>query len=97
MFTNTYNFVPAETLVRTKPIEKPSTEQTDNTVQPEIRLWKLTAEAARPKNGRGELLVLAVFLAVVVSAIGASVQELSHLMRSNAIEHVTARALQMSE
>jgi hypothetical protein len=46
---------------------------------------------------RGELLVLLVFLAVVASATGFSVQELSRLMRSNAIEHVTARALQGSE
>jgi len=35
-------------------------------------------------------------LAVVVYAAVDSVQELSRLMRSNAIEHVTARALEGS-
>jgi hypothetical protein len=36
-------------------------------------------------------------LAIVVSATVESVQELSRLMRTNAIENVTARALQYSE
>jgi hypothetical protein len=96
MTTATSNFVPAHLLLRPKPVEKHSTEQKeqpDRTVQPETRLWKLTAEAVQPKTARGELLILAVFLAVVISAIAVSVQELSHLLRSNAIEHVAARAL----
>ena len=99
MFTITHNFAPAHPLLRRKPVQKPSTEQTeqsDRTVQPETRLWKLTAETVQPKMVRGELFVLFLFLAVVVSATGLSVQELSRLMRSNAIEHVTARALQGS-
>src|SRR5271156_4623289 len=97
MFTITHNFAPAQPLLRREAVEKPLTEkkkQTDRTVQAETRLWKLTAEAVQPKMVRGELLVL---LAVVVSATGLSVRELSRLMRSNAIEHVTARALQGSE
>jgi hypothetical protein len=100
MFTITHNFAPAQPLLRREAVEKPLTEkkkQTDRTVQAETRLWKLTAEAVQPKMVRGELLVLLVFLAVVVSATGLSVRELSRLMRSNAIEHVTARALQGSE
>jgi hypothetical protein len=100
MFTTTYNFVPADTLTRPKPVETPSTEQKeqpDSTVKPETRLWKLAGEVVKPKTARGELLILAVFLAVVVSAVAVSVQELNHLMRSDAIEHVAARALQMSE
>ena len=100
MFTTTLNFAPAHPSLRPQPVEKPSTEQkerADRTVPPETRLWKLTAEAVQPKMVRGELLVLLVFLAVVVSATEFSVQELSRLMRSNAIEYVTARALQGSE
>ncbi|HXM03675.1 MAG TPA: hypothetical protein VN939_13775 [Chthoniobacterales bacterium] len=100
MFTITHNFAPAHPLLHRNPVEKPLTEQkerTDRTVQPQTRLWKLTAETVKPKMVRGELLVLLVFLAVVVSATGLSVQELSRLMRSNAIEHVAARALQGSE
>lgn len=92
--------MPAHLLVRPKPEEKPVTEQKESperTVEPETRLWKLTAETVKPKLVRSELLILSVFLAVVLSATAVSVQELSRLMRSNAIEHVAARALQVSE
>jgi hypothetical protein len=91
--------MPAHLLLRPKPEERPFTEQNgriDRTVQPETRLWKLTSEAVQPKLLRSELLVLLIFLAAVVSATAVSVQELSRLMRSNAIEHVTARALEGS-
>jgi len=100
MSTITYNFAPAHPLLRSKPVEKPLPEQkepTDRTVEPETRLWKVTAEAVQPKKFKGELLVLVVFLTIVVSATVESVQELSRLMRSNAIEHVAAKALQYSE
>lgn len=92
--------MPAHPLVRPEPEEKPVTEQNESperTVEPETRLWKLTAETVKPKLVRSELLILSVFLAVVLSATVVSVQELSRLMRSNAIEHVAARALQVSE
>jgi hypothetical protein len=96
MFTTTYNFAPAHPFLSPKPVEKPfeRKEPTEETGEPETRLWKITAEAVQPKNSKGELLVLAVFLTIVVSATVESVQELSRLMRSNAIEHVTARALE---
>ena len=99
MFTITYNFAPTDPLLRPKPVVRllpERKEPTDATVQPETRLWKVTAEAVRPKKFKGELLVLVVFLTIVVSATVESVQELSRLMRSNAIEHVTAKALQSS-
>ena len=98
--TTTRRFVPAHLLLRPKPDEKPLTvqeERSARTVEPETRLWKLTSETVRPKLVRSELLVLLVFLFVVVPAIVVSVQELSRLTRSNAIEHVAARALQGSE
>jgi hypothetical protein len=97
MFTITYNFAPTHPFLRPKPVVRPLPEQkepTDVTVQPETRLWKVTADAVQPKKFKGELLVLVVFLTIVVSATVESVQELSRLMRSNAIEHVTAKALQ---
>jgi hypothetical protein len=99
MSTTTHHFMPAHLLLRPKPEERPLTEQNgriDRTVQPETRLWKLTTETVQPKLVRSEVLVLLVFLAVVVSATAVSFQELSRLMRSDAIEHVTARALQGS-
>ena len=100
MFTITKNFLPAHPLLRPKPEQKQSSEQKERvnrTIERDTRLSKLTADAVQPKLVRSELLVLLVFLAVVVSAAAESVQELSRLMRSNAIEHVTARALQGSK
>jgi hypothetical protein len=100
MFTTTYNFAPAHPFLGPKPVERPLPEEkepTDRTVQPETRLWRITAEAVQPKKSKSELLVLLVFLAIVASASVESVQELSRLMKSNAIEHVTARALQSSQ
>jgi hypothetical protein len=99
MFTITKNFVPAHPLLRWKPEEQQLSEEkerADRTIEPEIRLWKVTAEAAQPKLVRSHVLVLLVFLAVVVFAAVDSLQELSRLMRSNAIEQVTARALEGS-
>jgi hypothetical protein len=96
MFTIIKHFVPAHPLLRPKAEEKPLTEQkerVDRPIEPETQLWKLTADTVQPKLVRSELLVLLVFLAVVVTAAVDSVQELSRLMRSDAIEHVTARAL----
>jgi hypothetical protein len=99
MFTLTKNFIPAHPLLRPRSEQKQlgeEKERVDKTIEPEIRLWKLTAEAVQPKLVRSHLLVLVVFLAVVVSAAVDSVQKLSRLMRSDAIEHVTARALEGS-
>jgi hypothetical protein len=97
MFTITHNFAPAQPLLRHKPEEKTVTEQREKfarTVEPETRLWKVTGKTVEPKFFRSELLILSIFLAVVVSATAVSVQEMSRLMRSDAIEHVTARALE---
>ena len=97
MFTITKNFVPAHPTLRPKPEQKPLGEEkepVDGTIEPETRLWKVTAEEAQPKLVRSHLLVLLVFVAVVVAASVDSLQELSRLMRSNAIEHVAARALE---
>lgn len=100
MYTTTRHFAPAHLLLRPKPEEKALTEpeeRIDRTVQPEMRLWKLTTEVVQPKMAGGELLVLLIFLVVVIFATVVSVQELSRLIRSNAIEHVAARALQASD
>jgi|HubBroStandDraft_6_1064221.scaffolds.fasta_scaffold196053_3 hypothetical protein len=99
MFTITHNFAPPDLLLRPRPVEEPLTEQNgriDVTIEPETRLWKLTAEAVPPKLSRGELLVLFVFLAVVVSATGGRRSGIVSSDESNAIEHMTARALQPS-
>src|SRR5579859_5146491 len=100
MFTITHNFAPAHPLLCPRPGEECQTgqseknERIDKPLEPETRLWKLTAEVVQSKRVRSELLVLLFFLTVVVSAGVVSVQELARLIRSNAIEHVAAKALQ---
>ncbi len=100
MFTITYNFAPAQLLLRPKPVEKPSAKpetQVDEATEPETRLWRLTSKAAQPKLGKVELLTLLLFLTVAATSVVISVQELSRLTNSDAIEHVAAKALQVSE
>ena len=100
MFTITCNFVPAQLLLRPLPVEKPSTEpetQVDEATEPETRLWRLTSKAAQPKPAKLELLTLLLFLTIAAWSIVISVQELSRLTNSDAIEHVAAKALQVSE
>ena len=100
MFTITYNFAPAQLLLRPKPVEKPLTEpetQVDEATEPETQLWRLTSKAAEPKLAKLELLTLLLFLTVAAGSIVVSVQELSRLTNSDAIEHAAAKALQVSE
>jgi hypothetical protein len=100
MFTITYNCAPAQLLVRPKPVEKPLTKpetQVDEATEPETQLWRVTSKAAQPKLVKLELLTLLLFLIVAAWSIGISVQELSRLTNSDAIEHVAAKALQVSE
>jgi hypothetical protein len=100
MFTTTYNFAPAQLLLRPKPVEKPLTEpetQVDEATEPETRLWRLTSKAAQPQLVKLELLTLLLFLIVAACSIVISVQELSRLTNSDAIEHVAAKALPVSE
>ena len=100
MFTITYNFAPAQLLLRPKPEEKPLTKpetQVDEATEPETRLWRLTSKAAQPKLGKVELLTLLLFLTVAATSVVISVQELSRLTNSDAIEHVAAKALPVSE
>jgi hypothetical protein len=98
MYT-TEHFVRAHLLHRERPTTKSLAQKNrvDIAAQPETRLWKVTAQAVPPKVGKVELIVLSLFLIVAASAIILSVQELSVLMNSNALEHVAAKALQDSE
>ena len=98
MRTTIDDFLPAHLLQPNKPAAKPSTEKkkrVDTAAEKRIRIWKVTSQAVHPKLGKAELLILALFLMIAASAIVVSVQGLSRLMDSNALEQqIAASAVQ---
>jgi hypothetical protein len=61
--------------------------------EPEQRLWKLSAQAVSPRFAMVELFVLALFLVAALVGIVSCFTELSHLLESNAVGHVAAKAI----
>ncbi len=61
--------------------------------QPEEGFWKLAAPAAAPNFVIIEGLVLALFLVLAFAGIISCFGELSHLLNSDAVGHVAARAI----
>jgi hypothetical protein len=89
---------PGELLLKPDAKEKLSrAEQKERAVEPsaigepEQRLWKLSAPAARPRYAIIELVVFLLLLTLALAAIIECFTELSGLLRNNAIEHVAAR------
>jgi hypothetical protein len=72
---------------------------TDNKVsafphrEPEQRLWKLFSQTVSPKFAMIELFVFMLFLVVTVIGIISCFAELSSLLQSGAINHLTMEAL----
>ena len=72
---------------------------TDNKVsafphrEPEQRLWKLFSQTVSPKFAMIELFVFMLFLVVTVIGIISCFAELSSLLQSGAINHLTMDAL----
>jgi hypothetical protein len=61
--------------------------------EPERRLWKLTTQAVSPSVARFEsfLLVLQLFIALVV--MSSCFIQSSHLLQSDAIQHIVTKAI----
>jgi hypothetical protein len=105
MFTTIYFIDPAQLLLQLA--EKKSREPKPSCVNPspgpaarpsskavpEERLWKLSQPAASAKAALIELAFLLLVLAMVMAAITGCWTELLHLVQSDAIGHVAARAL----
>ena len=61
--------------------------------EPELRLWKLSAQAVSPKFALIDLFILIVFLVVALIETISCFAELSHLLESDAIWRVVVTAL----
>ena len=99
MSTITQSYAPAKLFLnRSGPAEapvqpaKPKPEAV--AAEPERRLWKLTAQAAQPRLAKVETLVFVFFLVLGSASAVVGFNELSRLIKKDAIEHVAAKALQ---
>ena len=61
--------------------------------EPELRLWKLSAQAVSPRFAPIDLFILTVFLVVALIETISCFAELSHLLESDAIWRVVVTAV----
>jgi len=61
--------------------------------EPGRRLWKLSARAASPRFAIIEVFILVLFLMLALVVIVSCFAELSHLLESDAVGRVAARAI----
>ena len=61
--------------------------------EPELRLWKLSAQAASSKLALIDLFILILFLAIALIGTISCFAELSHLLESDAILRVVVTAV----
>jgi hypothetical protein len=73
----------AKTINRTSPAE------------PEVRLWKVCTRAASEEHGIIGLAVLVLLLAIATAGVIYGFGELTHLLQTDAIGHVAARAINL--
>jgi hypothetical protein len=60
--------------------------------EPEQRLWKLSSETVSPNFAMVELFAFMLFLVVTVIGLTGCFAELSSLLQSGAIDHLTMKA-----
>jgi hypothetical protein len=63
--------------------------------KPEVRLWKLCTRAASDERDLIVLAVLVLFLAIATADVIYGFAELTHLLQTDAIEHVVAKAINL--
>jgi hypothetical protein len=85
-------FQPAK---RTFRFENPEAKRSRliSTIEPERRLWKLSAQAVSPKCALMESFIVLLLLLVALAAIGSCLIELSHLLQSDGIGRVVINAV----
>ena len=99
MSTITQSYAPAQLFLnRSGPAEarvQPAKQKPEAVAaEPERRLWKLTAQAAQPRLAKVETLVFVFFLVLGSASAVVGFNELSRLIKKDALEHVAAKALQ---
>jgi hypothetical protein len=67
--------------------------ETISICEPEQRLWKLAAPGASPRLAIIEVFILVLFLVLALVGIVSCFAELSHLLQSDAVGRVAARAI----
>jgi hypothetical protein len=65
--------------------------------EPEVRLWKVSTRAVSEDRGIIGLAVLALFLAIAAAGLIYGFVELTHLLQTDAVGHVAAKAISLDE
>lgn len=78
-------------LRKTQPIQRTSTHE------PERRLWKLTTQAVSPSLTRFESFLLLLQLVIGLVVMSSCFVQSSHLLHSDAIQHILTKAICSSE
>jgi hypothetical protein len=63
--------------------------------EPEVRLWKVCTRAASEEHGIIGLVVLVVLLAIATAGVIYGFVELTHLLQTDAVGHVAAKAINL--
>ncbi len=61
--------------------------------EPEVRLWKVSTRAVSEDRGIIGLAVLALLLAIAAAGLIYGFVELTHLLQTDAVGHVAAKAI----
>ena len=63
--------------------------------EPEVRLWKVCTRAASEEHGIIGLVVLVLLLAIATAGVIYGFAELTHLLQTDAVGHVAAKAINL--
>ena len=63
--------------------------------EPEVRLWKVCTRAASEERGIIGLAVLVLLLAIATAGVIYGFVELTHLLQTDAVGHVAAKAINL--
>jgi len=64
--------------------------------EPEVRLWKVCTRAASEEHGIIGLVVLVLLLAIATAGVIYGFVELTHLLQTDAVGHVAAKAINLN-
>ena len=102
MSTLVKQFVPAQLLYQPDKKRKtasaiPEARAINRTspAEPEVRLWKVCTRAASEEHGIVGLVVLVLLLAIATAGVIYGFGELTHLLQTDAVGHVAAKAINL--
>jgi hypothetical protein len=64
--------------------------------EPEVRLWKVCTRAASEEHGIIGLAVVVLLLAIATAGVIYGFIELTHLLQTDAVGHVAAKAINLN-